>query len=95
MSGNLFIGTAGWSIPRQVAPHFPGEGTHLHRYARVLHCVEINSSFHRPHAAATYARWAASAPAEFRFSVKIPRAITHVVDGARPRGRLVALVDPL
>jgi len=77
MSGNLFIGTAGWSIPRQTAPHFPGEGTHLHRYARVLHCVEINSSFHRPHAAATYARWAASAPAEFRFSVKIPRAITH------------------
>ncbi len=77
MSGNLFIGTAGWSIPRQIAPHFTGEGTHLHRYARVLHCVEINSSFHRPHAAATYARWAASAPAEFRFSVKIPRAITH------------------
>jgi uncharacterized protein YecE (DUF72 family) len=86
MSGNLFIGTAGWSIPRQVAPHFPGEGTHLHRYARVLHCVEINSSFHRPHAAATYARWAASAPAEFRFSVKIPRAITHegALRAARP-----------
>jgi len=86
MSGNLFIGTAGWSIPRQVAPHFPGEGTHLHRYARVLHCVEINSSFHRPHAAATYARWAASAPAEFRFSVKIPRDITHegALRAARP-----------
>jgi uncharacterized protein YecE (DUF72 family) len=86
MSGNLFIGTAGWSIPRQVAAHFPGEGTHLHRYARVLHCVEINSSFHRPHAAATYARWAASAPAEFRFSVKIPRAITHegALRAARP-----------
>ena len=73
----IFIGTAGWSIPRTVATHFPGEGTHLLRYARVLHCAEINSSFHRPHAAATYARWAASTPAGFRFAVKIPRAITH------------------
>ena len=77
MPRRIFIGTAGWSIPRAAARHFPGEGTHLHRYARVLRGAEINSSFHRPHAAATYARWAASVPAGFRFAVKIPRAITH------------------
>lgn len=73
----MFIGTAGWSIPRAAAPHFPGEGTHLQRYARVLRCAEINSSFNRAHAADTYARWAAGAPAGFRFAVKIPRTITH------------------
>jgi uncharacterized protein YecE (DUF72 family) len=73
----MFIGTAGWSIPRAAAGQFGHEGTHLHRYARVLQCAEINSSFHRPHAAATYARWAASTPARFRFAVKIPRTITH------------------
>jgi uncharacterized protein YecE (DUF72 family) len=39
--------------------------------------VEINSSFYRTHRPATYARWAASVPAAFRFSVKLPRAITH------------------
>lgn len=73
----IFVGTAGWSIPRAAARHFPGEGTHLQRYASVLRCAEINSSFHRPHAATTYARWAASVPSGFRFAVKIPRAITH------------------
>jgi uncharacterized protein YecE (DUF72 family) len=85
MPRRVFIGTAGWSIPRAAAQPFPGEGTHLERYARVLQCAEINSSFHRPHAAATYARWAASTPPGFRFAVKIPRAITH--DAALRRAR--------
>jgi uncharacterized protein YecE (DUF72 family) len=39
--------------------------------------VEINSTFYRPHRASTFERWAASVPRAFRFSVKIPRAITH------------------
>ena len=80
------VGTAGWSIPRAVATEFPGEGTHLQRYARVMPCAEINSSFHRPHAAAVYAKWAASTPASFRFSVKVPRTITHdaKLKGCRP-----------
>jgi uncharacterized protein YecE (DUF72 family) len=72
------IGTAGWIIPKQYAAEFPAEGTHLHRYARRLSAVEINSSFYRPHKPATYARWAASVPPDFRFAVKIPREITHV-----------------
>jgi uncharacterized protein YecE (DUF72 family) len=75
--GRIFIGTAGWSIPRASAARFAGEGTHLERYARVLGCAEINSSFYRPHAASTYARWAASTPPDFRFAVKVPRSITH------------------
>ncbi|MES1982344.1 MAG: DUF72 domain-containing protein [Pseudomonadota bacterium] len=72
-------GTAGWSIPRAVTAQFPGSGTHLERYAQVLPCAEINSSFYRPHAQATYARWAASTPTGFKFSVKVPKAITHVL----------------
>jgi len=72
------IGTAGWSVPKAVAESFPGDGTHLERYARVLPCVEINSSFYRPHKPETYARWAASTPVDFRFAVKVPKAITHV-----------------
>lgn len=71
------VGCAGWSIPRQSASHFPELGSHLERYAGALSAAEINSSFYRPHKAATYARWAASVPAAFRFSVKLPRSITH------------------
>jgi uncharacterized protein YecE (DUF72 family) len=73
----LRIGTAGWAIPRDVADELPGEGSHLQRYARVFDATEINSSFHRPHRPSTYARWAASVPPGFRFSVKLPKTITH------------------
>lgn len=54
-----------------------GDGTHLQRYSRVLPCAEINSSFHRPHAPATYAKWAEATPQDFRFAVKLPGTITH------------------
>jgi uncharacterized protein YecE (DUF72 family) len=52
-------------------------GSHLERYASRFHAVEINSSFHRPHRPATYARWSAAVPSSFRFSVKLPKTITH------------------
>ena len=72
------IGTAGWSIPKHQVTAFPGCGPHLERYAQHFRATEINSSFHRWHKPQTYARWAASVPAEFRFSVKLPREITHM-----------------
>ena len=72
-----FIGTAGWGIAGRHAHLFPAPGTHLERYARRLGAAEINSSFYRPHRRETYARWAGSVPAGFRFSVKLPKAITH------------------
>lgn len=49
----------------------------LARYATRFDVVEINSSFYRPHQRKTYERWAASVPASFRFSAKVPRSITH------------------
>jgi uncharacterized protein YecE (DUF72 family) len=73
----LRIGTAGWSLPRAWQDAFPADGSHLERYAARFAGVEINSSFYRQHRRATYARWAASVPAHFRFAVKVPRAITH------------------
>ena len=48
------------------------------RYAARFTCVEINSSFYRPHRRSTYGRWAESVPPDFRFAVKIPKEITHV-----------------
>lgn len=70
-------GTAGWTIPRDVRDEFPPVGSSLERYAAVFSCVEINSTFYRSHRKSTYARWASSVPAEFRFSAKLPREITH------------------
>ena len=73
----IFIGTAGWSLPLADQGQFASEGTHLARYAQTLNAVEVNSSFYRPHAPKLYSKWAAAVPARFRFSVKMPRVITH------------------
>ena len=76
-SAPVYVGCAGWSLPREHWVHFAAEGTHLQRYAQRFSAVEINSSFYRPHRRATYEKWAASVPADFRFSVKLPKTITH------------------
>ena len=77
MTGRIFVGTAGWSLPRADQGRFAPEGTHLVRYAQTLTGVEINSSFYRPHALQLYCKWAAATPDGFRFSVKMPKTITH------------------
>ncbi len=71
------VGCTGWSIPAASDAAFPAGGSHLERYARRFGAVEISSSFYRHHLPRTYARWAATVPADFRFAVKLPRAITH------------------
>jgi uncharacterized protein YecE (DUF72 family) len=73
----VVVGTAGWTIPRDAAGAFPAEGSSLERYAAVLRGAEINSSFHRPHRLSTWRRWAESVPDGFRFSVKLPKTISH------------------
>jgi uncharacterized protein YecE (DUF72 family) len=82
------IGTAGWSLSARAAQRFPSEGSALQRYAALFRGVEINSSFHRPHRPSTWARWAESVPAGFRFSVKLPKTVTH-------ERRLAGCADPI
>jgi uncharacterized protein YecE (DUF72 family) len=84
----VFVGTAGWSVPREVRPRFGASGSQLGRYAHGLGAAEINTSFYRPHQRATYERWAAEVPADFRFSVKVPQSITHE-SGLRASGALL------
>jgi Protein of unknown function DUF72 len=88
MAGRIYVGTAGWSIPRASAHRYPPGGTHLERYARVFPCAEINSSFSQSHSPTTYARWAVSAPRDFRFAVKLPGLITHEYRLPRSRAPL-------
>lgn len=71
------VGCTGWAIPATSGAAFPQIGSHLERYARRFGAVEISSSFHRHHLPRIYARWAATAPVDFRFAVKLPRAVTH------------------
>ena len=72
-----YVGTAGWSIPAQYKDALPEGRSHLERYSQRLRAVEINSSFYRHHQPQTYRRWSSTVPADFRFSVKVPRTLTH------------------
>jgi uncharacterized protein YecE (DUF72 family) len=77
MKEPIHIGTAGWTIPKAYLAEFPPEGSHLERYALIFNTTEINSSFYKEHMAKSYMRWAASVPDDFRFSVKLARALIH------------------
>jgi len=77
MQLECYVAIAGWSIRKEQADLFAADGSHLQRYASRFDAVEINSSFYGPHRPATYTRWAASVPDDFRFSAKVPRTVTH------------------
>lgn len=83
---HIAIGCAGWSIPKEHKELFGDGESVLARYATRFSIVEINSSFYRSHRQATYARWADAVPRDFRFSVKLPKSISHemALRGAGP-----------
>ena len=75
---DIWIGTAGWSIPRATASRFDSVGTHLERYSRRLRLR--GDQFVVPPATRRepLTRSGVTAlPAGFQFAVKIPRTITH------------------
>jgi uncharacterized protein YecE (DUF72 family) len=53
-------------------------GSHLERYAAIMNCVEVNSSFYKPHQRKTWQKWAAATPPDFEFAVKAPKTVTHL-----------------
>ena len=73
----IHLGCASWRLPKNLQERFPGAGTHLARYSARLPAVEINSSFYQHHRRSLYAKWASETPDDFRFAVKVPRALTH------------------
>lgn len=76
------IGLAGWSeVASRYGKMLPSgaetDATGLQRYAAAFDFVEINSSFYRQVRPVTYEKWAGEVSADFRFSVKMHRLITH------------------
>src|SRR3954454_17786097 len=77
MIGRVHVGCATWAIGAANEHLLPPGASNLARYARALTAAEVNSSFHRPHRPATWGRWARSVGPSFRFSVKVPKTISH------------------
>lgn len=87
------IGTAGWALPKALRVGEPADKSVLQHYAQVFNAVEINSSFYRPHRRSTYERWRAGVPQSFRFSVKVPRLITHELGLVRCRAETLSFME--
>lgn len=78
-TSNFFSGTSGLVLPVKQAlypPEFQGK-SRLTYYASLFNSIEINSSFYRNPKESTVQKWAESVPANFRFTFKLFKAITH------------------
>jgi uncharacterized protein YecE (DUF72 family) len=85
--GQVLIGTQGWNYDAWVGPFYP-QGTraanYLPTYGRAFRTVEVDSTFYAVPPADTVEAWGQRVPGDFRFALKVPRAITHEagLDGA-------------
>jgi uncharacterized protein YecE (DUF72 family) len=64
----------------------------------VFRVVEVDSSFYRPPAPYLIRRWAERTPDGFRFTLKVPRDVTHEATGPLPvqvLDRFLASLEPL
>ena len=77
----FFIGISGWRYAPWRKNFYP-EGLvqkkELYFASRSVNSIEINGSFYALQTPERYATWYADTPANFVFSVKAPRYITHI-----------------
>ena len=74
------IGCSGWSYSAWKGHFYPASlpnSKWLEYYAKVFDFVEIDSSFYSTPSLFRVKKWAVNTPANFRFSVKMPKVITH------------------
>ena len=80
-TGKLCIGTSGWVYPHWEEIFYPKAlppKNKLKYFSRHFKTVEINYSFYHLPRPATYQKWYSETPADFIFSVKASRFITHI-----------------
>lgn len=78
--GKFFAGTSNVVITgnRQTFPEAYRQKSRLHYYATLFNSVELNSTFYKLPRAATFEKWSGDVPADFKFSIKLWKEITHV-----------------
>lgn len=77
----LVAGASGYSFKEWKGSFYPEsikQESMLAWYAERLPTVEINNTFYRMPSRTVLESWASSTPAEFSFSIKAPRRITHL-----------------
>jgi uncharacterized protein YecE (DUF72 family) len=80
LAAKVYVGTMGWSYDFWTGSFYPGDlkpENFLSEYAKYFHTVEVDNTFYRIPSKDTVEKWRNQAPADFLFSVKFPRRITH------------------
>ena len=76
--GEVRIGTSGWSYKEWEGPFYPkGEKKKLTFYSKFFKTVEIDSTFYAYPSQGMIIGAGKSTPADFVFSAKLPKLITH------------------
>jgi uncharacterized protein YecE (DUF72 family) len=74
------IGCSGWSYSAWEGPFYPNKlpsAKCLEYYSRVFDYVEVDSTFYATPPLFNVKRWVNNTPANFRFTVTMPKRITH------------------
>lgn len=77
---NLYIGCSGFynnDWKGSLYPENAPSKDFLSLYSKTFNAVEINSTFYRKPTPKTLLKWYDETPDDFRFFIKIPKAITH------------------
>jgi uncharacterized protein YecE (DUF72 family) len=94
--GIIRVGTSGWKYDHWKENFYPEEvdkSDWLDYYAGQLNTVEINSSFYGLPAPGKFREWGSQVPADFLFSVKASRYITHMKKLRDPAGPLEKFLE--
>lgn len=95
------IGCSGWAYKEWRGVFYPEklpQRSWLEHYATAFDTVEVNSTFYNLPSAKTVAAWIEQTPAEFRFTVKASRYITHIKRLNSPEKyveRFLTAIEPL
>lgn len=74
----ILSGTCGWSYQEWVGAFYPNNRVaKLPFYSRIFDSVEVDSSFYRAPSKSMVAGWVKSTGPNFKFSLKVPKTVTH------------------
>jgi uncharacterized protein YecE (DUF72 family) len=79
---SLWIGTSGFSYKHWQGVLYPervSSSRYLEYYAQSFSTVEINVSFYHTLSQTTIQTWRQQTPDQFRFAIKAPRTVTHLL----------------
>lgn len=80
MALDVLIGTSGWGYDEWIGPFYPKglrKEEYLTFYSHIFHTNEINTTFYNIPSINVVERWVEKTSENFKFSAKIPKAITH------------------